>query len=89
MKLLLIIFALGDPNYNPLHLRPSEYQTVNDMGETTNQLGYWANDRGYTDQQMMEENPEFIEEEIRQNKIKDDKALGTEAPLQGPRINRE
>lgn len=89
MKILLIIFALGDPNYNPLNLSSSEYQSVNDMGETTSRMGQWSNERGYTDQQMMDENPEFIEEEIRQNKIKDEKVLEKEAPLQGPHINRE
>jgi hypothetical protein len=80
-------FSLGDPNYNPLHLSPNEYQSINDMGETTYRMGQWSNERGYQDQQMMDEDPELLEEEIREKKIKDEKLMNQE--YEKLKINRE
>ena len=83
-------FALGDPSYNPLNLSPSEYQSVNDMGETTSRMGQWSNERGYQDQQMIDEDPEMMEEEILENKIRDEELMEeAQLPAETIKVNRE
>lgn len=99
MKVFLIIlllisgqyaFAMGDPNLHILRMTPSEQRHLNDMTETTYRTGRWADERGYMDQQMMEENPEQIEEEIQENKIRDEELMEeSQLPPDTIKVNRE
>ena len=94
MSLLFIsshyAFGMGDPNLHILRMTPSEQQHLNDMTETTYRTGRWSADRGYMDQQMMEENPEVIEEEIQENKIRDEVLMEeSQKPPDTIKVNRE
>lgn len=66
------VFAMGDSSVLPgLHFTPNESEQIDDFQGTSSRLGLFTDGRGYQDQQMMDENPELMEERIRDQEKKD------------------
>ena len=75
MKIIIIFtfligkyaFAMGDPHFIPGNPHSAnELQHLNNIEETSSGINQFSDDRGYDDQQMMED------KEIKKKKVKDE-----------------
>lgn len=70
--LVFVMLAMGDGSLLPgLNFSPNESEHIDDMHGTNSQINFFNDGRGYQDQQMMDENPELMEERIREQEKKD------------------
>jgi hypothetical protein len=80
-------FAMGDATFfrgNPLSHQ--EKQHINDIQETTSDIQLFSNERGYKDQQMMEEKEvKKDNEKVKVKEVKKDKVL----PVEKQKVNYE
>lgn len=80
-------FAMGDATLfrgNPLSHQ--EKQHINDIQETTSEIQLFSNERGYEDQQMMEEKE--LKKEVKKEKIKEVKKEKP-LPVEKQKVNYE
>jgi hypothetical protein len=81
------LYAMGDATIfrgNPLSHR--EKQHINDIQETTSEIQLFSNERGYEDQQMMEEKEMKKDVKKEKNKVlKKEKSL----PVEKQKVNYE